>query len=166
MRHLKIILLAALLMFASVSVVFAGCTKTARGFAKFTLSYKVPGPIDEIKQTSLRDHGMDFFITVLKRDGRYNGGCRTFVGRNKARKRACRKAMDALLRHFVNNFDAQKVYVRKHLRVLYHRYPLLKKATHIRIDRFTLRAEPTDRRRRDKNFKEHSIPVQRRFFKK
>jgi hypothetical protein len=67
----------------------ADCTKWAKGDLYFTVEYQMPF---SGRVCTVRLIGSDY----IRRSGYYGGGCRTAVGRGKARKRARRAVAKAI----------------------------------------------------------------------
>ncbi len=140
-------LLIVILVFLFVAPALArrntnGCTKTANGAVSFALSYKLKGENKITKTLQLKPY---FTMTVLSRDGRYGGGCKTSVGRQKARKRAVKNTMNALKQHFINKPNVQIEYVNKVLNKKFKRLKrtILNASEWVQIDYFILHSYPS-----------------------
>ncbi len=100
-KTILFVLTLSLLAFCTCNV-HAGCTKTARGLLYAKVSYKTSS------ETSGTQSSGSQLVDRLETEGTYNGGCKTSVGRQKARKRARRNAINEMLERYRNNPQAQQ----------------------------------------------------------
>ncbi len=77
----------------------AGCTKWCNGRAYAYMTIKMKNDRIIKRHTEL---------SLYQTEGRYGGGCKTHVGREKARKRACNAAKEMALREYKGKSMAQQ----------------------------------------------------------
>lgn len=93
MKKTLIVLMAmAVLCLMLTSLAYAGCTKEVRAQVIVHYTYKVQGANDTIRDSAR----VDQYVS----QGHYGGGCKTSVGRQKARKRARGEARKTATREY------------------------------------------------------------------